>query len=132
MVITSSDASFNITGRKPYGQSGVLAGLRIIQEGNADIYNLLDWMSINLRRICCSSSGAEILACAEDDDRSFYIRTAICSILPSIATRNELVVDSMGLYDTVSTLHERHEYGLRQTVQRIRDSFEGKETDIKR
>lgn len=45
-------------------------------------------------------------------------------------TRNELVDDSIGLYEAISRLHEGKEYGLRQTVQRTRDSFEGKENDL--
>lgn len=37
---------------------------------------------------------------------------------------HEMIVDSKSLYDTITTLHEGKEYRLRQTVQRIRDSFE--------
>lgn len=39
-------------------------------------------------------------------------------------------MDYKGLYDTVKKLHEGREYRLRQTVQRIRDSFESEELDL--
>ena len=38
--------------------------------------------------------------------------------------KSELYADSKGLFDTVTTLHEGRDYRMRQTVQRIRDSFE--------
>lgn len=41
-------------------------------------------------------------------------------------------VDSRGLYDTISSLHNSKEYRLRQTVQRIRDSFEDGDIDVLR
>lgn len=43
-----------------------------------------------------------------------------------------LHVDSRGLYDSTTTLHAGREYRLRQTVQRIRDSFEDGDIDILR
>ena len=46
--------------------------------------------------------------------------------------RHMLLVDSKGLYDTISTLHEGREYRLRQTVQSIRDSFESQDIDLLR
>lgn len=41
-------------------------------------------------------------------------------------------MDSRGLFDTITTLHEGRDYRLRQTVQRIRDSFESRELDTLR
>ena len=38
-----------------------------------------------------------------------------------------LTVDSHGLYSTITTLPEENYYRLRQTVSRLRDSFERKE-----
>lgn len=43
-----------------------------------------------------------------------------------------LHVESRGLYDTSNTLHSGREYGIRQTLQRIRDSFEDGDIDILR
>lgn len=34
-----------------------------------------------------------------------------------------LMVDSKGVVDTITTLHDGREYRLRQTVQQLRDSF---------
>ena len=39
----------------------------------------------------------------------------------------ELCVDSRGLFDTISTLHEGKDYRIRGTVARLRDSFAIKE-----
>ena len=46
--------------------------------------------------------------------------------------RHVLLVDSKGLYDTITTLHEGKEYRLLQTVQRRRDSFESRDMDVLR
>ena len=55
--------------------------------------------------------------------RSIFIQPDVIPI------RSSLYVDSKGLFETVKTLHESRDYRMRQTVQRIRDSFEGKELD---
>lgn len=47
-------------------------------------------------------------------------------------TRNKLLVNSRCLYDTIPTLHEGNDYRIRQTVQRIRNSFEAGEINRKR
>jgi len=44
--------------------------------------------------------------------------------------KHHLHVDSKALFDTVTTLHEGTDYRLRQTVQRIRDSFECGDLDV--
>lgn len=41
-------------------------------------------------------------------------------------------MDSKGLFDTVTTLHEGRDYRLHQTVQRIRDYFEFEEITMLR
>lgn len=74
--------------------------------------------------------GAEILACVDAYDRGFYIKQALQSIFTKEDVIHEVNVDSKGLYDTVTTLHEGREYRLKQTVQRIRDSFESEELDV--
>ncbi len=38
-----------------------------------------------------------------------------------------LTADSLGLYSTITTLHEGKDYRLRPTVARLRDSFEAGE-----
>ena len=44
--------------------------------------------------------------------------------------RSQLCVDSKYIHDTITTLHDRKEYGLKQTVQRMRGSFESKELNV--
>ena len=129
-VTTFSDASFNISSRKSYGQTGVICGIRTTMNEGSEQYYVIDWVSTKQKRISHSSYGAEILACAEADDRGYYIKTGMRSLFPKTGIRSEIVVDSKGLFDTISTLHEGREYRLRQTVQRIRDSFESKEVDV--
>lgn len=45
---------------------------------------------------------------------------------------HEISVDSNGLWDTIKPLQEWKEYRLRQALQRIRNSFEGAETNVLR
>lgn len=131
-VWTFSDASFNIVAGRDYGQTGVVTGLIAYDEDGESVFHVVDWVSSKQRRITHSSYGAEILACSDGDDRGFYFKQA----LNSVSRRNDVIhvlhVDSRGLYDTISTLHDGKEYRLRQTVQRIRDSFESSDIDILR
>jgi len=93
---------------------------------------LTDWSSHKQRRVSHSSNGAEILACSSGDDRSLYLTGSYGILFPTSDIRNELNVDSRGLYDTITTLHEGNEYRLKQTVQRIRNSFESEELNVLR
>lgn len=130
VATTFSDASFNISSRKSYGQTGVVSGVRAELSNEINRFYALEWISVKQRRIFHSSYGAEILACADGDDKSYFLRMAMRSLFTSINMRNELIGDPMGLYDTISTLHEGSEYCLRQTVTRIRDSFGSGDLDV--
>lgn len=131
-VWTFSDASFNIVSGRDYGQTGVVTGLKAYGKNGENCFHLVDWTSSKQRRVSHSSYGAEILACADADDRGFYIKQAVRSITQEDEIAHVLHVDSRGLFDTISTLHDGKEYRLRQTVQRIRDSFESRDIDILR
>lgn len=54
----------------------------------------------------------------------------MASLFPQITFMHELNVYSKGLFDTITTLDDGRDYRLRQTVQRIRDSFESREVNI--
>ena len=112
------------TGGSRYGQTGLLSGLRIEMKIGIDYFHLTDWCSHKQRRVSYSPYGAEILACADADDRGFYIKSCLQYLFPNTETRNELFTDSKCLYDTITTLHEGRDYRLRATVQRIRNSFD--------
>lgn len=88
MIITFSDASFNITARTSYGQGGVISGVRICEEGHMDVYHMINWLSINQRGVCHSSYRAQILACAEGDDMGLCIQTALRSHFKTVYIRN--------------------------------------------
>ena len=128
-----SDAAFNTSAARSYGQSGFVAGIAYRERDGEKLHlHVTDWSSSKQRRVCYSSFGAEILATADADDRVFNLREAIRSLFAGSSMtpiRSSLHVDSRALYDTVSTLHESKDYRLRQTVQRIRDSFEAKDLD---
>lgn len=132
-VVVFSDASFNIGSSRSYGQTGLVAGIAFTEKGDPNTrYHVVDWSSHKQRRVCYSSFGAEILACADADDMAYVLRDALRSIFVTAGEtpiRNRIFVDSFGLWDTITTLHESREYRLRQTVQRIRDSFESKDLD---
>lgn len=132
VVITSfSDAAFNVTKNAQYGQTGIVNGIRYVSKSDeCDIYHIIDWASLRQRRVCYSSYSAEILACTEADDRGYNLKMGMASIFPDQTFTHELNVDSKGLFETATTLHEGRDYRLRQTVQRIRDSFESREIDV--
>lgn len=131
VVITSfSDAAFNVTQSTHDGQTGIVNGIRYISTSDKFyIYHLVDWASMRQLRVCHSSYGA-ILACTEADDRGYNLKMGMASIFPDQKFTHELIVDSKGLFDTVTTLHEGRDYRLRQTVQRIRYSFKAREIDV--
>ena len=132
IVTSSSDASFNHGTRSGYGQTGLLTGLRIIRSEGADIFHTIDWCTNKQRRVSYSPYGAEVLACADADDRGYYLKSGLLSLFSSLKTRSELCTDSRCLYDTITTLHEAKYYRLRPTVERIRNCFDSQELDFMR
>lgn len=128
--MTFSDASFNISMSSQYGQTVFITGVFFNYEGRT--YHPVDWGSTKEKRVCYSSYGAEILACTNSDDIIYYVRMAISALLGDETVRHVVAEDSKEIFDTVSTLHEGRDHRLRQTVQRVRDSFDSKEMDVLR
>lgn len=124
-VTSFSDAAFNISTCQSYGQTGMVVGLLFDENRGrkGPIFHPIDWSSSKQRRVSHSSYGAEILACAETDDRGFHVKQAVQTLFADRKIKHRVNVDSKGLYDTITTLHEGREYRLRQTVQSIRDPF---------
>ena len=127
LVCSFADASFNHSDMTGYGQTGLIKGLRIKLNDGMDRFHALDWASAKQKRVSYSPYGAEVLACADADDRGFYLKTGLESMFMHTKIRSELSVDSRCLYDTVTTSHEGRDYRLRPTVQRIRNSFDNHE-----
>lgn len=126
-----SCASFNISSSQSYGHISIVAGIVFgTNWGKDSIFHPADWKSSKQRRVFHSSYGSEILACSDADDRRYYVKQAIQNIFRNKKHQYELNVDSKGLCKNITTLHEGLEYRLRQTVQRIRDSFESQELDV--
>jgi hypothetical protein len=113
-----------------YGQGGNISGL-LVRTHTRDPFYFLDQYSSHLMRFAYSSFGAEILACAEADDRLFALRSSFQELL-SRTFESELLVDSEGLYSCISTLSNSKGYRLRRTVARIRESFDRGDLDILR
>lgn len=67
----------------------------------------------------------------DTDDRGFYLQESIRYIIGD-EVHHVLIVSLKGLYDNISTLPDGHEYSLRQTVKRVRDSFEPKYMEVLR
>lgn len=127
-LVSFSDASFNITSRQVYGQTGGIAGIRYIKPGDdARIIHFIDWTSHKQRRVCYSSYGAEIIAICTAEDRGFALKQALAALFPNLQCTHQIRTDSKALFDTVTTLHDGKKYRLRQTVQQIRDAFESRE-----
>ena len=132
IVATFSDAAFNQSTGGGYGQTGLLSGLRIVMKDRTNYFHLFDWCSNKQRRASYSPYGAEILACADADDRWFYIKSSLRCLFPGTKIKNELFTGSKGLYETITTLHEGRDYRLRPTVQRMRNSLDSRELDYMR
>lgn len=126
-LLAFSDASFNIIGGNSYGQSGYVSGL--VFGSDADkVFHVYDWYSSKQKRVVYSSFGAEILACADADNRLYGLKIGLAS-LTSEEIISELLVDSKSLFTCVTTLSDQREYRLRRTVARIRESFDSRELD---
>lgn len=122
-VLSLSDLSFNISAGRDYGQTGVEICIETFYKDGQNIFHPIDWTSKKQKGFSHSSDGAEILACAKTEDRSFYIKQALKAIKRENTIPHILHVDSRGLFDKISTFHDGKEYRARQTVQIIRDSL---------
>eukprot|EP00737_Agarophyton_chilense_P001309 gb/GEZJ01001466.1/.p1 GENE.gb/GEZJ01001466.1/~~gb/GEZJ01001466.1/.p1 ORF type:complete len:332 (+),score=43.85 gb/GEZJ01001466.1/:752-1747(+) len=126
-VLAFSDAA---SGSSSYVQTGLLCGL-VYRHASQTRYHTSTWQSSKQSHVSFSSAGAEILSAAHTADRAFYI----AETLPYLLEENgkaprptlQMLVDSCGLYRTISTLHEQKDYRLRPTVSRLRHSFEAHE-----
>ena len=99
-ILTSfSDASFNINSQK--GQAGLTPDIRTKMKDGIDQFYVIKGASTKRKRISHSSYGAEILACAEANDRGYYLKMGMHSLFSKTGIRNEIAVDSIGLFDTI-------------------------------
>lgn len=120
-----SDASM---GRYTYGQTGYVSGISFHRK-NTLMIHIIDWHSSKQTRISFSSVGAEIIAASESADRSSLMNDCITRICTGFLPLSlSLIVDSMGLYGTITTLREGRDYRLRPTVARLRDCYEGEKS----
>jgi hypothetical protein len=126
-----SDARFNSMGGELYGQGDYISWLPVRTHAR-DAFYFLDQYSSCLKRVVCSSFGAEILAFAEADDRLFALRSSFKEMLFARTFESELLVDLNGLYSCICTLSNNKEHRLRRTVARIRESFDSGDLDILR
>lgn len=132
-IVNISDASFNIRSGMSYGQSGFVSGiLYLTANGDNKTFHPPDWGSSKQRRVTNSSYGDEILACRNADDHGLNLKMAFRSVFENHDFPHTLVVDSKGLFNTITTLHDGREYRLGQTVLRIRDSFDSPDIDVLR
>lgn len=93
---------------------------------------MIDWTTNKQRRVSYLSYGAEILAGADADDRGHHLRTSLRALAPDENIKYTMNVDSRGLYDASTTIHNGKEYRLRQTVVRLLNRFLSKELDVLR
>lgn len=64
-----------------------------------------------------------MLAAADADSHCYDLNISYNSIFPATNLRHTILVDSNGLHDTITTLHDPKEYLLWKTASRMRDSF---------
>lgn len=111
----------------------MLSGLRI-ESHLLDAVRLHPIVSSNHkhRRVSYSCFIAEILAATAAHDRGYDIKMSISSIFPDLPLRNELLVDSKSLFETISILNQHDDCRLQGKVFGMRDSFELKELNYLR
>lgn len=71
-----------------------------------------------------SAFASEILAAADADDRSYYLKMSLKSMFSGTGLHHELFLDARALFNKITTLHEPREYRLRKTVFRMRDALD--------
>ena len=125
-----ADAAFPKIDSGPYGQTGYICGI-VLGEGPQAAFHPIAWTSHKQKRVCRSSSAAEILSIAEADDFGAAIKCAIHRIMDSPMPLH-LNIDSRSLWDHMTTQHENQDFRLRQAVSILRESFERKDIDIMR
>ena len=91
-----------------------------------------DWGSKKQRRVTYSSYGAKIFAYFDADDYGLNLKHAYRSVFEKHDFPHVLIVYLKDLFDTITTLHDGREYRLRQTLQRVWDSFESQEINLMR
>lgn len=77
VICTFSDASFNQNAASEYGQTGTLTGFRVRLQKGFDTFHPIDWVSNKQPRVSYSAYGADILACADGDDRGYHIKEGL-------------------------------------------------------
>lgn len=106
-----------MTGRE-YVQTGIITGLMIYDDTERHTCHVIDCCSTKQRRLSHSSHGAEILACADTEDRGYSLRESIRALTCNNAVRHILHVESRALFDKISTVHDGHEYRLTASDRR--------------
>lgn len=126
-----SDAAFRTNSDQIHGQGGCIIGINVTEKFSKEnhFYYLASY-STKLKRVVYSSFGAEILAAAETENMLFGLKQDLEGLFGTLVS--ELLVDSHGLYETITTLHEAREYRMRQTVARIREAFDNGDLDVLR
>lgn len=113
-----------------YGQGGLVTCIVFSLKTERPMIHLLrDWCSSNQRRVCHSFCSLETGTWIYLDDRWFYIKLTLHSVVER-PENNELNVNSKWFYDTITTLHEDKDLRLWKTIHCIRYSFESKEHDL--
>lgn len=103
------DAPLNVVAGRGYGQIGIVTGLMVQSETNEKVFHPVDWGSSKLKRVSHSSYGAEILACADADDRGFYRKEPLRSVTRGKNIGPILQVESRGLYNNITRVHSGRE-----------------------
>lgn len=69
------------------------------------------------------------MACADADDQGCALKTALNRLHSDKVASHQALVDSKGLFDTITTMHECRNIRLCQAVECIRNLFDSGETD---
>lgn len=72
------------------------------------------------------------MECTKAGDRVFNLKQDYMPIVPHADLCHTLIVDSKGLYDTISTIYKVEDYSLKVPTQRVGVSFGSGDIDVLR
>lgn len=87
------------------------------------VFHIIDRCWSERRWVAYSSYGSKIVAITESNDRGFAKKKNWKPWRYFTSVQHTLIVNPKRLFDTVTKLYLIREYRLRQTMQRICDSF---------
>lgn len=99
-IWTFSDSSLTISPGLDYGQTVIITYINAGNNTGINTFHAIDWSIYMQHRVNHSSYVAEILSCAEADDREYYVKQAVRSIIMDKSNKHISFMWIQGVYST--------------------------------